>query len=53
MQFETGYPYIGLSEKHYDAVADILKRSYDGMECAKGAHWGLCRVANQTCEEVQ
>ena len=42
--FETGYPYIGLSEKYYDQVAELLERDIEGMECVKGVHWGICRV---------
>ena len=45
--FETGYPYIGLSEKYYDMVADILQRDIPEMVCEKGNHWGICRVEEQ------
>ena len=44
--FETGYPYIGLSNDSYDKVAEVLERDIQGMECTRGMHWGLCRVAN-------
>jgi len=51
-QFETGYPYIGMSERFYDRFAQAVTRNVRGMECAKGKHWGLCRVANQTCDSL-
>ena len=50
--FETGYPYIGLSEKYYDNVASILESKVDGMNCTKGTHWGICRVPEKNCNEI-
>ena len=50
--FETGYPYIGLSESYYDKVAQILTKEVDGMECTKGFHWGICRVPETRCDRL-
>lgn len=50
--FETGYPYIGLSNDTYEKVAHVLMRDVQGMECTEGPHWGICRVKEKTCEEV-
>ena len=36
VQFEIGYPYIGLSDKYWNDVSDYLKRSVTGMECVSG-----------------
>ena len=36
VMFETGYPYIGLSEPFYDKVAEILTVEINDMECTKG-----------------
>jgi len=44
VMFETGYPYIGLSNETYDKVAAVLERDISGMECTTGRHWGVCRV---------
>ena len=51
--FETGYPYIGLSEPYFDKIAQILERNVEGMNCTKGFHWGLCRVAEKQCENIK
>ena len=50
--FETGYPYIGLSETYYDQVIDVLSNQVENIECTKGQHWGLCRVAETNCEHI-
>lgn len=50
--FETGYPYIGLSESYYDKVAQILTKEVEGMECTKGFHWGICRVPEKRCDRL-
>ena len=50
--FETGYPYIGLSNDTFDKVAEILKTDIQGMNCTKGPHWGLCRVKEKKCEDL-
>jgi len=50
--FDTGYPYIGLSNETYDKVASILERDVNGMECTTGPHWGVCRVKDKTCDQV-
>ena len=50
--FETAYPYIGLSNDTYEKVATILERDIEGMECIKGSHWGICRVKEQMCDQV-
>jgi len=51
--FETGYPYIGFSSRFYDQIAELLKqRVGEEMECTKGQHWGICRVANRTCDTL-
>ena len=52
VMFELGYPYIGLSEKFYDLISDALSSNVRDMDCAKGEHWGLCRVENKTCEKI-
>jgi len=52
ISFELGYPYIGMSEKFYDRFAAAITANVPDMECAKGEHWGLCRVANQTCDSL-
>jgi len=46
VMFETGYPFIGMSERFYDRFANTVSRNVPNMDCAKGKHWGLCRVAN-------
>ena len=50
VMFETGYPYIGLTEEYYDKVTSILNR-ISGMECTEGNHWGICR-APRSCSEL-
>jgi len=50
--FETGYPYIGMSERFYDKFAAQISRNIPGIECPKGKHWGLCRVANTECDKL-
>ena len=51
--FETGYPYIGLSEEYFDQVAEILVRDMPSVECKKGEHWGICRVPDLECSEIK
>ena len=36
VMFETGYPYIGLSEIYFDNVAELLESEVKDMECIKG-----------------
>ena len=50
--FETGYPYIGLSEKYFDKVKSHLQSEIDFLKCQKGPHWGLCYVEQNVCDEV-
>ena len=50
--FETGYPYIGLSEEYYDQVAEILADQIPEIECTKGQHWGMCRVPEKQCSDI-
>ena len=50
--FETGYPYIGLSEEYFDQVAEILQDEVQSIECKKGQHWGICRVPEQECSDI-
>ena len=52
VMFETGYPYIGLSNDTYDKVAEILRTDIPGMNCTKGMHWGLCRVKGKQCDQL-
>ena len=46
VMIELGYPYIGMSERFYDRMADALTGRNREVECDKGDHWGQCRVAN-------
>ena len=50
--FETGYPYIGLSEKYFDKVKTQLESEIDFLNCRKGDHWGLCYVKTEVCDNV-
>ena len=50
--FETGYPYIGLSEKYFDKVKSQLESEIDFLNCQKGDHWGLCYVKTEVCDDV-
>ena len=50
--FETGYPYIGLSEEYFDQVAEILVAEVQNIECKKGQHWGICRLPERLCSDV-
>ena len=50
--FEIGYPYIGLSNSTYEKVAQILEQEVEGMNCTQGQHWGLCRVKERKCEDL-
>ena len=51
VQFETGYPYIGLSNDTFDKVAKILEKDIADMNCTKGMHWGICRVKGKSCSK--
>lgn len=53
VMFETGYPYIGLTEMYFDKISQYLIQSVSReMECRKGEHWGMCRIANRRCEDL-
>ena len=52
VMFETGYPYIGMSERFFDNFASALYKNSNDFDCTKGKHWGLCRVVNRTCEDL-
>jgi len=52
VMFEIGYPFIGLNDRFYGTVSDILERQVSGLECKKGKHWGICRVPNTKCEDI-
>ena len=49
--YEIGYPFIGLSDRYFDEVEKILS-GVRGMECMRGTHWGICRVPDRKCDEV-
>ena len=52
VMFETGYPYIGLSEEYFDKMSEILQMQNYAMNCEKGEHWGLCRAKANDCERL-
>ena len=49
--FETGYPYIGMTQIYFDKFQAIIERSVPNMNCTKGEHFGICRVEDK-CENV-
>ena len=50
--YEIGYPFIGLSDRYFDKVEQTLAK-VRGMECMRGKHWGICRVPDRKCDEVE
>ena len=52
VMFETGYPYIGMTRGYYDKFAASIKRNIPNIDCAAGTHWGICRVADTRCENL-
>ena len=50
--FETGYPFIGLTERYYDQVSAKLRENNPQIECKKGDHWGLCRAEVNDCDQL-
>ena len=52
VMFELGYPYIGMSERFFDQLSSALRADINNVECTKGEHWGLCRVANKACDSL-
>ena len=49
--FETGYPYIGMTQIYFDKFQAILERSVPNINCTKVEHFGFCRVKDK-CENV-
>ena len=52
VMFETGYPYIGMTKVFFDKFATQVKRNVPDMDCTAGSHWGICRVPNTRCEQL-
>lgn len=54
IQFEVGYPYIGMSSRFYDKIAETLNSNVRGMECENfdDEHWGVCRAKGKKCEQL-
>ena len=52
VMFETGYPYIGMTKVFFDKFATQIKRNVPEMDCTAGSHWGICRVPNTRCEQL-
>ena len=54
IQFEVGYPYIGMSQRFFDKISQMLTRNVRGMTCERHSdkQLGLCKVPDKTCEEV-
>ena len=50
--FEAGYPYIGFSPDYFDKVSNVISRSVRNMRCSSGEHWGMCSVANRSCDRL-
>ena len=53
VMFETGYPYIGMTQAYFDKFSALVKRNNPGMDCAAGSHWGICRVPKTRCEQLK
>lgn len=51
VMFETGYPYIGMTQRFFDIFSVDIRQSVPNMDCEAGSHWGICRVKDK-CENV-
>jgi len=49
--FETGYPYIGMTDRYFNIFTVMIRELYPQMDCEAGSHWGMCRIADK-CENV-
>ena len=49
--FETGYPYIGMTDRYFNIFTVMIRELMPQMDCEAGSHWGICRIADK-CENV-
>ena len=51
VMFETGYPYIGMTDRYFNIFTVMIRELIPQMDCEAGSHWGMCRIADK-CENI-